>query len=115
MSRVETYKSNITLKVSRDFTDTPGPRRRDEGDFSGEEFLEKKLKPKYLEAFEKKVKLIIDLDDVEGYGTSFLESAFGGLARIYEPKEVLNTLEIVSKDEPLLKQEIENYIKSARD
>jgi hypothetical protein len=55
------------------------------------------------------------LDDTAGYATSFLEAAFGGLAREYPIDEVLATLEFTSADEPYLPEEIREYIKEARD
>ena len=104
----------MTISVYRDFSDTPGARYRNEGKYSGEEFRETQLKPKYLEARKKGEKLVIELDGGYGYPTSFLEEAFGGLARIYDPKEVKETLESISYDEPSLPKEIYGYILSAR-
>jgi hypothetical protein len=57
--------------------------------------------------------LLIDLDDAEGYATSFLEEAFGGLARKYGAKAVLELLSFKSEDEPLLVDEIILYINDA--
>ena len=101
------------LVVAKDFSRTPGPRRRTEGKFSGEEFLDL-LKARYVEAVKTKAILIIDLDGAAGYATSFLEAAFGGLAREFEPEEVQRTLEIKSDEEPDLVEEIKSYIAEAR-
>ena len=105
----------MKIKISEDFSPTPGARHRDEGEFSGEQFREDLLVPKYVVAKEKKEKLVIDLDGGYGYPTSFLEEAFGGLARIYGSKEVLDTLTFISNDEPSLINEIESYIRSANE
>lgn len=83
------------------------------GAFSGEQFREDLLVGKYAAAKEKREKLVIDLDGGYGYPTVFLEEAFGGLARMYGSKEVLDTLTFVSNDEPSLIGEIESYIRSA--
>ena len=104
----------ILINICNDFTDTPGARYRSEGDFAGEEFRETILIPKYEEAVKSKEQLKIELDGGYGYATSFLEESFGGLARIYEIQEVLNTLFFVSEDEPGLIDEITEYIKNAR-
>lgn len=104
----------IFINICNDFTDTPGARYRSEGDFSGEEFRETILVPKYKEALKTKDKLQIELDGGYGYATSFLEESFGGLARLYEIQEVLDTLIFVSEDEPGLIDEIVEYIKNAR-
>lgn len=103
----------IILNIARDFSETPGPRSRAEGDFSGEQFLEEKLRPAYVQAQDTHQTLTVDLDGVVGYATSFLEAAFGGLARIYDPDEVLTTVKLTCKDEPSLVEEVRHYIKDA--
>lgn len=72
---------NIILNV-RDFSISPGTRKRMRGKnaYSGEEFREDFMIPKFKEAVEGKIKLIIDLDRTIGYGTSWLEEVFGGLS-----------------------------------
>jgi hypothetical protein len=103
----------INLSIARDFSETPGPRSREEGDFSGEEFLEDLLQPAFIKAQKSHEPLVVDLDGVVGYATSFLEAAFGGLARIYESEDVLKILELTCKDEPSLVDEVKNYIRDA--
>lgn len=100
----------MIIRIATDFTETPGARYRIEGDFSGEEFRESILEPKFLEAKSKVEQLTIDLDGGYGYPTSFLEEAFGGLARKYGSASVLATLNFVSRDEPSLIEEIQGYI-----
>jgi STAS-like domain of unknown function (DUF4325) len=90
-------KSKISINIAEEFTKTPGPRNQAEGNFSGETFLSRILEPRYLEAKEAGLKLFIDLDGVEGYATSFLEAAFGGLARKYKVTDIQKTLEFKSE------------------
>lgn len=104
----------MTIKISTEFSETPGARLRSEGKFSGEEFRDDILKNKFLEACKLGEKLVVDLDGGYGYPTSFLEEAFGGLARIYGAKEVNNCLVFVTKDEPSLEEEIRGYILDAK-
>ena len=53
---------------------------------------------------------MIDLDGVRGFGSSFLEEAFGGLVRKgYPPEMVLGTFTLRSSD-PSLVMEIEDYV-----
>lgn len=104
----------IIIRISQEFANTPGARNIEEGAYSGEEFLKSKLKPKFEEALEKQCKILVDLDNTEGYATSFLEEAFGGLARIFGVKEVLGILEFKSDDEPLLINEIKSYVKESK-
>jgi hypothetical protein len=102
------------ISIAKDFADTPGPRARDEGDFSGEEFLEGVLRPAYLQAVQEGGTLTVDLDGTEGYATSFLEATFGGLAREFDAAEVLKVITFKSDDEPFLVNEIKGYIADAR-
>jgi hypothetical protein len=101
------------LSISNDFTNAPGARNIDEGPFSGEQFLKNVLQPEFLKAIEGNYTLLIDLDNTEGYATSFLEEAFGGLARLHTKSKVLSKLEFKSDDEPLLIDEIKMYISEA--
>jgi hypothetical protein len=104
----------MNLSVATEFSETPGPRSRDEGEFSGELFLDQHLRPRYQAAVAAREQLIIDLDGTEGYATSFLEAAFGGLAREFGPEEVLRVIQLKSEDEPYLAQEIQKYIREAK-
>jgi hypothetical protein len=102
------------IRIAEEFTKTPGPRNQAEGDFSGEAFLEKILEPRFLVARSKGDQLLVVLDGTEGYATSFLEAAFGGLARKHDPNVVLRILTFESVEEPFLVDEIQEYIREAR-
>ena len=102
----------LILRVT-EFTGTPGPRKRIQGDFSGQQFLEEYLLPRFDEAVRLGVKLIVHLDGTEGYATSFLEEAFGGLARKRRGSRPLEILDIRSVEEPYLLKPIERYIRAA--
>lgn len=65
------------VSVAREFTVTPGGRYRRISEFSGEEFRQKLLEP----AVRSGQPVVVDLDGVVGYGSSFLEEAFGGIVR----------------------------------
>jgi hypothetical protein len=102
------------INIAKEFSDTPGPRARDEGDFSGDQFLEDVLRPAYVQALKEGSTLIVDLDGTEGYATSFLEATFGGLAREFDAAEILRVITFKSDDEPFLIDEIKGYIADAR-
>ena len=51
----------IVIDIAKDFTDEPGARNYSDGLFSGEEFFDKLLRPKYIEAKEQNQKLKIIL------------------------------------------------------
>ncbi len=99
------------ISIARDFSPYTGARYRTDGPGSGQEFREDILEPCFLQALEQGQKLLINLDGTEGYATSFLEEAFGGLARTHGVQPVLDHLEFQSLDEPLLTDEIEKYIR----
>ncbi len=101
------------LKISEEFSDMPGGRYKKDGANSGEEFLEKCLKPKF-ERLKEGETILIDFDGAYGYPTSFLEEAFGGLARIYDPEKVLDKLKFKSGEETGLIEEVIGYIKNAQ-
>jgi hypothetical protein len=102
------------ISIAKDFSETPGPRARDEGEFSGDQFLQEILRPAYLQAVEDGSTLTVDLDGTEGYATSFLEATFGGLAREFDAAEINRVLKFKSDDEPFLIKEIAGYIADAR-
>ncbi len=106
----------ITINIANEFTPLPGPRHRDQGPGSGQEFLETHLKPRFRKAQATGQILTIQLDGVRyGYPTSFLEEAFGGLAREFGIEDVLRTLSFESHTEPMLGKEIRHYIEHAND
>lgn len=104
----------INISIAKDFSTTPGSRYKKEGDFSGEQFFEDILDPAFIKAMAENKKILVDLDGTVGYGTSFLEEIFGGLARKYTSKKVLDTLEIKSDEEDYLKDDIDEYIKAEK-
>jgi len=105
---------NIIIRV-KDFSIVPGTRKKDEGKnaHSGEEFREDYLIPKFKEAIKDKKKLTVNLDGTIGYGTSWLEEVFGGLARNFGKAQVNSILEFISEEEPYLIDDIKHYIEHA--
>ena len=103
--------SHLFISIARDFSPYTGARYRTDGPYSGQEFREDLLEPRFLQALEQEQKLLINLDGTEGYATSFLEEAFGGMARSHGVQRVLDHLEFQSLDEPLLIDEIKKYIR----
>lgn len=104
---------SLFINIPKDFTKSPGGRLISEGEYSGEEFRESILYPKYQEALQKNETLIVELDGGFGYGPSFLEEAFGGLARKTKDERLLTMITIVSDEEPKLIDDIERYIKDS--
>lgn len=102
----------ITINIANDYTKTPGGRFIAEGAYSGEDFRESMLKPKFLQALENDEPLTVILDGGYGYATSFLEEAFGGLAREMKNRKIREII-IISDEEPQLIPKIQQYIEDA--
>lgn len=106
----------MIIKVAKDFSRKPTARTEVEGANSGEKFRETLLVPMLVEAIKSSKKLIVDLDGTAGFGTSFLEEAFGGLIRVnhIEYSDINKTLELISHEEPYLIDDINQYILDAK-
>ena len=85
----------MKINIATDFSDTPVGRYPDDGDFCGENFRKKHLVPNLKKA-SKASPLIVKIDGAEGFGSSFLEEAFGGLVRCdgYTPDELKSILSV---------------------
>jgi len=105
-------KDKIVIEI--DFTTTPGARYRTDGDFSGEQFLEEILLPKFEKAVAGNYKLLIDLDKVWGYPSSFVSGSFGKLSLAKSSELVLKHIEFKSDDNPIRLEKVINEIKSPR-
>lgn len=101
----------MIINVCIDFTEAPGARYKTDGNFSGQEFFEDLLEPKFLQIKElNQEKLVIDLDGTDGYATSFLDQSFGQLARKYGYSFTINKLDFISNEDPYLVDEIKAYM-----
>lgn len=76
---MEKFKINI----ASDFSEILGGRWIKLGPFSGEQFYNEILKPKFEGTINGDEKLHIYLDGTKGYGSSFLDQSFGELARSF--------------------------------
>lgn len=100
-------KSVMKISVAKDFSKNPSGRYIKDGKTSGEVFLKNLLLP----AVRTHDVVEINFDGVRGYGSSFLEEAFGGFIRETRMSlgEFYKKVKIVTED-PLLKQEIISYL-----
>lgn len=99
------------VNVVRDFSKYPAGRYIEDGPASGQLFRDKFLLPALKEARG----LTIELDGTRGYGSSFLEEAFGGVVRAgFAPNIVKQTFTLISDDESLV-EEIHDYIEHGSD
>ncbi len=96
----------ITVRVASDFSRHPAGRFLSDGPYSGEAFRQRFLEPNLT----KEDQIVIELDGARGYGSSFLEEAFGGLVRKGFSKDILKQKILLRGANVSLKQEIFEYI-----
>lgn len=98
--------SNATISIAKDFSDTPAGRYRSDSTRSGEAFREDLLEP----ALRKGGSVMVDLDGTLGFGSSFLEEAFGGLVRSGLNAEDLHLRLKVHSSVPVYARRVWQYI-----
>ena len=98
------------VSIANDFSKYPGGRFPEDGEFSGQEFRERFLEPAVI----KQERTRICFDGTRGYGSSFLEEAFGGLMRKMNltEKDFFSIFELNSS-RPSLIEEVKSYIRMA--
>jgi hypothetical protein len=84
-----------SIRIASDYSETPAGRYKSDGPDSGERFRDEFLIP----AFQGDDLVEVDLDGTLGYGSSFLEEAFGGLVRngVVSAKDLKRRLKIKSE------------------
>jgi len=105
------------INIANDFTISPGGRYRKDGDHSGEEFCDDYLLPRVKEAITEAAAVTVDLDGTIGYGSSFLDEAFGGLQRKLkkEGKTAIGFIRLLSARRPHLIPIIEGIMNDVKD
>ena len=89
---------NKTIKIF-DYSEYPGPRYINQGDYSGEDFYHKILNQSFVEAYESNSVLTVDLDNTAGFMSSFLDEAFGNLVFDFGKSIVDKHLHVISEQE----------------
>lgn len=98
------------ISIAKDFSVYPGGRTPDDGPYSGQEFRDQFLIP----SLESREHVIVDFDGTRGYGSSFLEEAFGGLVRCgYSRDDIVELISFSSSRESII-EEVQRYIDAAQ-
>lgn len=106
-----TPNKTVRVNVAKQFTKLPGLRYIRLGPFSGEDFREKFL----IEPLRQGKTVTVELDGVRGYGSSFLEEAFGGAVRELDLDidDALQRLKVETSVQSW-KLDVEEYIRTAK-
>ncbi len=99
------------ISIAKNFSRFPAGRYVRDGPFPGEVFRSKLLAPA-LRSYDS---VTVVLDGTLGYGSSFLEEAFGGLVRVekFSAEELRTKLTLRSEEDSSLIKEIWSYIDDA--
>lgn len=101
-----------TLIIAEEFSDTPGARDREDGDFSGQEFLEDLLQKRFDRAVTEKYILLVDLDGLWGWPSSFISGSFGKLSMAVGAEIILKHLDFKSTKRPSRIEKVVHEIKN---
>jgi hypothetical protein len=96
------------INVAGEYSPAPAGRYYSDGKFSGQRFRDEFLIP----AISSEDAVVIDFDGTEGYGSSFLDEAFGGLVREagFDEATLRSKLTVVSLEDPTVVDEIWGYV-----
>lgn len=108
----------MQIDVAKQFSPYPSGRFPTDGTFNGQRFREEILLPALKSAqTAADSKVLVDIDGVRSFGSSFLEEAFAGLIRngAFSREELKSLLEIVCTKPHLafFKDSIVSYIDDA--
>ena len=95
------------IDIARDFSDIPMGITAEDGPYSAERLREELLIPNLAKAT-KTEPLVVSIDGLDGYASSFLEEAFGGIIRktTYTHDDLRELLRIQSAPENGIYREI---------
>lgn len=96
----------------KDYTLSPGGRDTLGGASSGECFYNDVLKPKFELAVKSGDSLLVDLDNVEGYSTAFINGSFGKLAQNFPVAQIQAILKLQALDDPFIEVQVERQFTS---
>ncbi|KAA3635349.1 MAG: DUF4325 domain-containing protein [Armatimonadetes bacterium] len=97
----------VEYNFSKQFTRFPGGRFRRDGEHSGQQFYEDVLLKLWNEKGER---IVLNLSNVEGFATSFLDGAFGEFAAQHGEAVFYKTFDIRCDDDPTLADEIRDCV-----
>lgn len=107
----------MIIDLAKDFSPYPSGRFPVDGEFNGQRFRDNWLVPAITDAQRGHEKVVVDIDGVRTFGSSFLEEAFAGLIRLRKfNRQQVNELLEVRCTKPhltIFKDTIASYIRDA--
>ncbi|SJM92554.1 STAS-like domain-containing protein [Crenothrix polyspora] len=104
--------SKSVITIAKDFSRYPAGRYLSDGPCSGTKFREEFL----IDTLNRNQHADIIFDGARGYGSSFLEEAFGGLVRLgFSKSKILEAFTFISNNDPTIPDEIIDYIDEAEE
>ena len=100
----------VTVDIAKDFSPFPAGRFVSDGPFPGEKF-----RSVLVGLLAKSRTVVVKMDGTIGYGSSFLEEAFGGLVRLegFSASDLRKRLRLESSD-PAFSNEAWGYVNDAK-
>src|SRR5438132_689350 len=109
--------SDMMLSIANSFSKFPAGRSKEDGPFNGARFRDEILIPALKNAAASGDRVVVELDGVVGYSSSFLEEVFGGIARAKSlPANVLKNALIIKANDVAYqpaKLDAESYLADA--
>lgn len=111
MSTMTMTKTGKAINIAKQFYDAPAGRFPEDGKYNGQRFRQEYLVPALLAEGD----VFVDMDGTDGYGSSFLEEAFGGLVRLcgFSPSQLHERLVLKSDEDESFIEEVWEYIDNA--
>lgn len=108
----------MKISIATEFSEYPAGRYNSDGPYNATRFRQEILVPALKSASQRGEPVIVLLDGVGAYSSSFLEEAFGGLAREEGmTKKLLGLLEIQAMDPAYFSAQLDaqQYLRAAID
>lgn len=99
------------ISIAKQFSPTPAGRDMADGPFPGARFRDEFLLPALSRDDDE---VIVDMDGGSGFGSSFLEEAFGGLVRKGFDPALLHRRLVIRSSHPSYAARVWGYIDEAR-